>query len=64
MTTRSGSILPRLAEDTVGAYALKRGGIGIGMRLLLQTRAQKIGGDYVGSRAQALDLECQRGGTV
>jgi alkylation response protein AidB-like acyl-CoA dehydrogenase len=38
--------LPRLAEDTVGAYALSEAGSGSDA-FALQTRAEKRGGDYV-----------------
>jgi butyryl-CoA dehydrogenase/short/branched chain acyl-CoA dehydrogenase len=38
--------LPRLAEDTVGAYALSEAGSGSDA-FALQTRAEKLGGDYV-----------------
>jgi alkylation response protein AidB-like acyl-CoA dehydrogenase len=38
--------LPRLAEDTVGAYALSEAGSGSDA-FALETRAQKIGGDYL-----------------
>jgi butyryl-CoA dehydrogenase/short/branched chain acyl-CoA dehydrogenase len=38
--------LPRLAEDTVGAYALSEAGSGSDA-FALQTRAEKLGSDYV-----------------
>lgn len=38
--------LPRLADDTVGAYALSEAGSGSDA-FALETRAQKIGGEYV-----------------
>ncbi len=55
--------LPRLAADTVGAYALSEAGSGSDA-FALQTRAEKRGDDVCAERAQALDHECEGGGTV
>ena len=46
MRSRRGRYLPRLAADTVGAYALSEAGSGSDA-FALQTRAVKRGDDYV-----------------